>query len=231
MEQAEKVKLFDKIDHALTEVRMILPGAQAMLGFQFVAMLTDPFDGLPAGSKAVHVVSLVLVAVAITCLMTPAAFHRIVERGEATPRQYKVTVGFMLAAMIVLAPGVTGDLYVVLRKVTGSAALAAGVAGGMLALYYGLWFGLSLVLRLKRGRSPESVGRMPNGGQQTKGDSRPNPVAQAWRSLAHYAGSRGCRSIMARNCSNASSSFQRLAAASVSVSSDCGAVTPWSAAI
>ena len=44
-------RLEDKIDQALTEARVVLPGAQALLGFQLVTMFMDSYDKLPASSK------------------------------------------------------------------------------------------------------------------------------------------------------------------------------------
>jgi hypothetical protein len=36
--------LGERIDHVLTGARMMLPGVQALLGFQLAAMLADGFD-------------------------------------------------------------------------------------------------------------------------------------------------------------------------------------------
>ena len=44
----EKVPLPKKIDQMLTEARVIVPGAQALLGFQLAVVLTQSFDELPA---------------------------------------------------------------------------------------------------------------------------------------------------------------------------------------
>ena len=67
-----------KIEQLLTEARVVLPGAQALFGFQLAIVLTEAFDQLPAASMAVHAVSLFLVALAIVMLMAPAPYHRIV---------------------------------------------------------------------------------------------------------------------------------------------------------
>jgi hypothetical protein len=141
------VELKDKISHALTEARMVLPGVQAMLGFQFLAMLTDSFERLPVGSQVIHVLSLGMTLLTIIFLITPAAFHRIVEGGEATDRQHRVTTAFLLAAMTTLPPGITGDLFVVLMKVTGSLRTAIVIPGAVLGLFYVLWFGIGLTMR------------------------------------------------------------------------------------
>jgi DMSO reductase anchor subunit len=143
-------KTTNKIKHVLLESRMVLPGAQALLGFQFVTILTEGFDRLPDSSKAVHLASLALVALAIIFLITPAAYHRIVEEGEETEHFHRVASRLIVAAMIPLALGICGDFYVVVRKVTESVSVSIVVAGLMLAVIYGLWFGTTLYWRSRR---------------------------------------------------------------------------------
>jgi hypothetical protein len=43
--------LKDRIAQVLVEARVVLPGVQALLGFQFVTILTETFDSLPAASQ------------------------------------------------------------------------------------------------------------------------------------------------------------------------------------
>jgi len=73
--------LHTKIDQLLTEARVILPGAQALFGFQLSIVLTEAFEKLPAASRIAHAVSIAFVAVAVMLLMAPAAYHRIVYAG------------------------------------------------------------------------------------------------------------------------------------------------------
>jgi hypothetical protein len=56
----------------------------------------------------------------------------------------------VLAAMIPLAVGIAGDLFVVVRKVTGATLFAGATACAMLIFFYGLWFGFTLYRRLAR---------------------------------------------------------------------------------
>ncbi|HEX8069753.1 MAG TPA: DUF6328 family protein [Pyrinomonadaceae bacterium] len=146
-------KIKDKIKHVLTEARTVLPGAQALLGFQFISIFTDAFTKLPASSKSLHLVCLALVALSVILLMTPAAYHRIVEEGEETEQFHRFASRVLLAAMVPLALGVCGDFYVVLRKVTESATLSAVVAALLLAVFYGLWFGYTTYARRQRPRA------------------------------------------------------------------------------
>lgn len=145
-----KTKISDKIRHVLTESRVVLPGAQALLGFQFVTMLMKPFDELPASSKFVHLASLAMVALSVILLLTPAAWHRIVEQGEETERFHRIASRLVMASLVPLALGLAGDLYVVVRKVMGSEPLAVASALACLAVCYGLWFGLTLARRARR---------------------------------------------------------------------------------
>jgi len=62
----------------------------------------------------------------------------------------KITGRFVLAAMVPLAAGMAGDLYVVVRKVTDSTRLAAGCAALGLALALGMWFGYTFYQRTGR---------------------------------------------------------------------------------
>jgi hypothetical protein len=42
----------------LTEARVVLPGVQALLGFQLISVISQSFEKLPTSSKLVHAVSL-----------------------------------------------------------------------------------------------------------------------------------------------------------------------------
>jgi hypothetical protein len=140
-----------KIQHALTEARVVLPGAQAMLGFQFVAVLLGGFETLPQSSRYVHVASLTLVTLSTILLMTPAAYHRLVERGEATENFFQLASAMVLWSLIPLSCGTCGDFFVLVRKVSGSMLLATTATVALLLCFYGLWFGFSFYRRASLG--------------------------------------------------------------------------------
>jgi hypothetical protein len=140
-----------KIQHALTEARVVLPGAQAMLGFQFVAVLLGGFETLPQSSRYVHVASLTLVTLSTILLMTPAAYHRLVERGEATEHFFQLASAMVLWSLIPLSCGTCGDFFVLVRKVSGSMLLASTATVAILLCFYALWFGFSLYRRASLG--------------------------------------------------------------------------------
>lgn len=163
-ERLEETPLSDRIKHVLTETRVVLPGAQALLGFQFLAMLTEPFEHLPREAKLVHLASLVSIGFATILLMTPAAYHRIVEQGEETERFHRLASILVVAAMVPIALGMSGDFYVILVRVTGSSARGALGAGAAFALFLTAWFGYTALRRARMGRrEPSKTHRLASG--------------------------------------------------------------------
>jgi hypothetical protein len=144
------MKLEDKIVQVLTEARVVLPGAQALFGFQLAITLMDAYERLPESSKIVHLVSIAFIALAIVFLMAPAAYHRIVEHGEDTERFHRFASWMVLLAMGALPAGFAGDVFVVVRKHTESTRAGAVAAAATFAFFYGLWFAAMALLRLRR---------------------------------------------------------------------------------
>jgi hypothetical protein len=151
-----------KIEQMLTEARVILPGAQALFGFQLAIVLTQAFENLPDRSRLVHAISIGLVALAIMLLMAPAAYHRIVYSGEDSPDMHRVGSVMVTAATAPLALGLAGDIYVVIGKTIGpQTGLAAGVFG--LIVLIGLWYAYPLAAVAMRREAPEEAQAKPSG--------------------------------------------------------------------
>jgi Family of unknown function (DUF6328) len=142
-----------KIEQMLTEVRVVLPGAQALFGFQLSIVLTQSFAQLPPVSMVMHAASLLLVALAVVLLMAPPAYHRIVYAGEDTEDMYRVGSALVTAATVPLALGLAGDVYVVISKIMAST--TGGLIAGILALVLlvGLWHGYPLAAAASRDRT------------------------------------------------------------------------------
>jgi hypothetical protein len=146
-EEIVRTSIKEKIRTLGTEIRVVLPGAQALLGFQFAAFLSDAFERLADASKAVHFASVTTMAIAIVLLMAPAAFHRIAAGGDDTKEVDLFGAYAMLGAMVFVAISMAGDFYVVLMVVTGSQTLAIVCPIAALCIAYALWFGFPLASR------------------------------------------------------------------------------------
>lgn len=139
--------LATKIEQLLTEARVIIPGCQALLGFQFIAMLTHAFDELPPQAKIMHAAALCFVAIATILLMTPAALHREAFRGNDSERFLWLGSAFVIAASLPLAMGIAADVYVVFFKITQSAPITIMAGAAMLLLMLALWYVYPIWLR------------------------------------------------------------------------------------
>lgn len=138
-----------RVENMLTEARVLLPGAQALLGFQLAVMLNQSFGELPSASRIIHVVALCCIALAVILLMAPAAFHRITFGGENTESFYRVGSRLVITAAVPLGCGIVGDFYVAAQKGLGQVALAAGVTAIAAVALVVLWLILPLSLRAK----------------------------------------------------------------------------------
>jgi len=145
--QSLTTPLKTKIEQLLTEARVIIPGGQALFGFQFIAMLTSGFDRLPQTAKIVHTVALCMIGMNIVVMMTPAALHRLSFDGEDSPRFFRLGSGLVAAGPAFLAAGISAETYVVFLKAVASpeAAVTASIAAIMVLT--GFWYAWPLVLR------------------------------------------------------------------------------------
>jgi uncharacterized protein DUF6328 len=133
--------LHDKIRQVLTEARVIIPGNQALLGFQFAIILQAGFRELAPWLKWIHLASLSLIALSTVLLLTPAAYHRIVEQGEETEHFYRVAHIMVVSSLPPLAVGICGDFVLVVYELTETRSAALVAAGLMLSIFGVLWFG------------------------------------------------------------------------------------------
>jgi uncharacterized protein DUF6328 len=153
-----KTKLEDRIDFVLIEARVILPGVQALLGFQLIVVLTESFASLPASSAYVHLAALAAIAISAVLLIAPAAHHRIVFAGEDDPAFLPIASAYLLAGTVFLALGMSADCYVIVTKVLGSASWGAAAAIATVVLCLGLWHVAPLIMRgRKMPDAPKSV--------------------------------------------------------------------------
>jgi hypothetical protein len=143
--------LTEKVKQVMMEARIVLPGVQALLAFQFMTFFLDAFDKLSAVLKYAHLTGLILIGLSMVLLMTPAAYHRLVERGEDSERFHRLASRLLLAAMAFFALGMAVDVWVVVEKVSGSRPAGLWSAAATLVVFYGLWFGYTYLRRTRAG--------------------------------------------------------------------------------
>jgi hypothetical protein len=140
-------------DQVLQGIRIVLPGTQALMGFQFVAFFNPVFQNLSVDLKDIHFVALILTILCSIFLIAPVAFQQIGEDGSVTQRFLSYTRKMLSAAMLLLLLAMVGDIYVAARATGINAAVAFGVAGALFFTGAMLWFVYALMRRKFNGAS------------------------------------------------------------------------------
>ena len=125
----------------LDEARMIVPGIQALFGFQLVGVFSPRFDtALTALEQDVHLAALLLVTLSIALIMAPAAYHRQAGRGEITSYFIELSSRLVTWAMAPLLVAISLDSFLVARIILHSLTVSIIIATVLLGLFIGLWF-------------------------------------------------------------------------------------------
>lgn len=131
--------LRDKISQVLEEIRVVMPGSQALLGFQLVALFSTGFDALTQEMRILHLISLGFIALATLFLMAPSAYHRIACHGNITKAVHSFASRMLVIAMFFLLAGLSTDIFVATWLIRGSdAAWLAAI--GCFVIGSTLWF-------------------------------------------------------------------------------------------
>jgi hypothetical protein len=145
--------LQEEMTTILEECRMVLPGMQALFGFQTIAVFNQRFEELPTAGAWAHLLSLFLVAIAIALNMAPAAYNRIAEPGCVSRRMVSRASTVICAAMVTLMLGFALEMYVVFDLGTGQQPFSIAVALFVLLFIGAAWFVLPYLARNRLRRS------------------------------------------------------------------------------
>jgi hypothetical protein len=139
--QSPQQKLDSEMRNIIEEARVILPGVQALFGFQTIAVFNERFDDLEGYAKACHVLALAMVILTVAMIMTPAIYYRACD-GKSTRHMAKVASVMIRGGLIPLALGLALDVFTVLFVVTSEVipSVAAGIAS--LVVFGALWYAL-----------------------------------------------------------------------------------------
>ena len=139
-EQREELPLSKAVQYLLEECRMVLPGIQALFGFQLIAVFNQGFgEKLSHAEQVLHLVAIVLTTLSMALVMTPAALHRQAEPTKVSERFLWMASNMVLAGMFPLALAVGLDAYIVASVVLKNDALAVVLAIALVAVFAFLW--------------------------------------------------------------------------------------------
>jgi hypothetical protein len=137
-----------QVDQLLTEARIIIPGVQALLGFQLTVTFTQAFAELAYASKVAHAAALCCMALAVVLLMAPASIHRIAFAGQDDPAFLTIGSAFVIAAPFPLALGIAIDTYVAAGRAVQSDMVALLLAVLALLVLLGVWYAIPIWRRI-----------------------------------------------------------------------------------
>ena len=138
--EKQEISLESATTFILEECRMVLPGIQALFGFQLIAVFNEGFtEKLSHAEQLIHLVAIVLVTIAIALVMAPAALHRQSQPQAVSRRFINLSSRLLLAGMFPLALGLSLDVYLITRMILGQASAGLLVALALLAVFALLW--------------------------------------------------------------------------------------------
>jgi hypothetical protein len=140
MTKPQPTPLDQRIQYVLTEARVILPGAQAILGFQLVIVLTQAFAELPDRERLVHGIAIAFVTISTALLMAPAARHRLIHHGRNSQAFCRSASHYLLLATLMLALGIALDVEVIAMKIARDVLVAISLAVLCGAMLLALWY-------------------------------------------------------------------------------------------
>jgi hypothetical protein len=125
----------------LRESRMIIPGIQAMFGFQLIAVFSEGFgQRLQNHHEIIHLMAMVLVLIAIALVMTPAVYQRRVEPRKISPGFIRLSNNMLAWGLRAFTLGLAADVGVITYAVTEKDSVAMLLGFGSLAFLVWLWF-------------------------------------------------------------------------------------------
>ena len=145
--ECEKLPLSKAAQYLLEECRTVLPGIQALFGFQLIAVFNQGFtQKLSVLEQRLHLLAVVLIAIAIVLIMAPAAYHRQKGPEEVSRTFVRLASRLLLASMVPLAVGICIELYLV-GQIILPGSLVTVIASALFAMIFLLWFVLPRVIR------------------------------------------------------------------------------------
>jgi DMSO reductase anchor subunit len=137
----ENESLTSSVDHLLEECRMVLPGIQALFGFQLIAVFSQSFwEKFTHSQQVLHLISISVIAIAIALVMTPAAYHRQTERETISHEFVQLASRLLLWSMFPLVAGICLDFYLIASLILPNMLLSMAVTSRGGTAFFVLWF-------------------------------------------------------------------------------------------
>ena len=182
-------KLKDKVQNGLDESRILVLGAQVLLGFQYRLVLEQGFEKLPRSSQYLTLVGLALLLASLALMIVPAAYHRITTAGEDTKGMQRFTTKAMGWALLPFAISLGINFYTMTEKLLGTTpGVIAGATSTACALFF--WYGLEAIRKPQRAPEIKEKSEMSKKeekqGQEESGEEKIKSKIRHVLALPHF---------------------------------------------
>lgn len=137
---SERLQLPAVSNNVLGEARMVLPGIQALSGFQLVAVFNNRFESLDHSLQVLHFGALCLTVIATALIMAPAAYDRMTDPYEVSDKFIRLSSATIALGMIPLLVSLSLDIFVIGQMVFHNEIVSSLVATGLACFMSILWF-------------------------------------------------------------------------------------------
>ncbi|MBW3546581.1 MAG: hypothetical protein KY452_00370 [Actinobacteria bacterium] len=132
-----------ELDEFLGEVRVVLPAVTVLFAFLLTVPFTARFEGLLLAARTAYFVAFMTTATAIVLLVGETGYHRLRGKPYDKHRMLRTATRQAVAALVLLAVGLSAVVYLVTTVLYGTGwAAACTTFLGLLAV--GTWFLLPL---------------------------------------------------------------------------------------
>jgi len=137
---ADQKDLARKVEPMLEEARMVLPGIQALFGFQFIVVFNETFQRLSIAEQSVHFVALLATMTSTILIMTPAAYHRQAEPETISKRFISLSTKLLAWSMVPLMFAIALEVYIIGRLILENWIGSLLLSSILVTIFMSLWF-------------------------------------------------------------------------------------------
>lgn len=140
-DKIEKIPLSEAVTHLLEECRMVLPGIQALFGFQLIVVFNPAFhERLNGTERGFHLTAIGLIIIAIAMVMAPAAYHRQKDPQSISENFVYIATRLLLYSMFPLMIALALEFFLIARVITNRVGLSIVFAVIVVSIFATLWF-------------------------------------------------------------------------------------------
>ena len=145
-EETTQEKLDRELIELLNELRVMLPGVQALFAFLLIVPFSERFTATTPNERAAYYVAFAAAALSSVLFIAPSVYHRVQFRQRDKEQLLRVGNAVVLAGTVVLGVGIAASIFFVTGFLADDT-LALVASLGAFALLSALWWGLPLMRR------------------------------------------------------------------------------------